>query len=84
MVPISREKQVAGVVGALVLGYSLSWLATPGPGTGPVDSFSPNFGVSAAPVIVAPVTPRDERSVDASEPLNGGPIPLQARRNEPI
>ena len=80
MVPISRRKQMAGIAGALVLGYSLSWLSTPGPGTGPVDTFSPTFGESVAPVIVAPaeVAPAPENSSFESFQ------PLQANANEPI
>ena len=70
MVPISRRKQLAGIVGAVAIGYSLSWLATPGSGTGPVDHFSPTFGQSLPPVIVAPEPPRSAiGSVEASEPL---------------
>jgi len=84
MVPISRRKQLAGIVGAVALGYSLSWLATPGPGTGPVDHFSPTFGESLPPVIVAPATPAGEGSVEASEPLNFPPAALQPRAYEPI
>jgi hypothetical protein len=84
MVPISRGKQVAGMVGALALGYSLSWLVMPGPGTGPVEHFSPTFGQPAAPVIVTPSSPRDERPVDASQPLNVAPAPLKSPRYEPI
>jgi hypothetical protein len=77
MVPISRGKQFAGIVGALAIGYSLSWLATPGPGTGPVQNFKPTFGQSLAPVIVAPA----EQPVDASQPSSA---PLQSPRYEPI
>jgi hypothetical protein len=84
MVPISRRKQLAGIVGAVAVGYSLSWLATPGPGTGPVDHFSPTFGQSLPPVIVAPAVPGGEGSVEASEPLNFSPAPLQPRTYEPI
>ena len=84
MVPISRRKQLAGIVGAVAIGYSLSWLATPGPGTGPVDHFSPTFGEPLPPVIVAPATPAAEGSVEASEPLNFSPAPLQPRAYEPI
>ena len=82
MVPISRGKQLAGIAGALALGYTLSWFATPGPGTGPVETFAPTFGGSAAPVIVAPVTPGE--GVDASQPVNSAPQPLQSQRYEPI
>jgi hypothetical protein len=82
MVPISRGKQVAGMVGALALGYSLSWLVAPGPGTGPVEHFGPTFVQPAAPVIVAPSAPRDERPVEASQP--NAPVPLQSPRYQPI
>lgn len=71
------------MVGAAVIGYSLSWLVTPGPGTGPVDSFDPTFGQSVTPVIVAPATPGDDQ-LGGGEPLNSSPAPLQARRDEPI
>jgi hypothetical protein len=84
MVPISRRKQLAGIVGAVAIGYSLSWLATPGPGTGPVDHFSPTFGQSLPPVIVTPAAPGGEGSVEASEPLDFAPAPLQPRPYEPI
>jgi len=78
MVPISRRKQVAGMVGALALGYSLSWLVAPGPGTGPVEHFGPTFGQSAAPVVVAPPP------VEASQPVTAAPAPLQSPRYQPI
>ena len=84
MVPISRRKQLAGMVGAAAIGYALSWLVTPGPGTGPVDSFDPTFGQSVTPVIVAPATPGGDQLRDAAEPLNSSPAPLQPRRDEPI
>jgi hypothetical protein len=83
MVPISRGKQVAAILGALAIGYTLSWISTPGPGTGPVDTFGPTFGASPAPVIVTP-SPLEERPVDASDPLISSPKPLQARIAEPI
>jgi len=87
MVPISRKKQAAGIVGAFVIGYALSWLSAPGPGTGPVDTFSPTFGRSAAPVIVSPATPKPrsgEGGIDASEPQISSPKALQRSANEPI
>ena len=84
MVPISKKKQIAGIIGAVAFGYTLSWISTPGPGTGPVDTFGPNFGQSVKPVIVAPDPTRDNRSLDASEPLNSSPKPLQANAAEPI
>jgi hypothetical protein len=84
MVPISRGKQAAGIVGAVVLGYTLSWLSTPGPGTGPVDTFSPTFGASAAPVIVSPAPARGNRSIDASDPQISSPAALQTPATEPI
>jgi hypothetical protein len=83
MVPISRRAQFAGIVGAVAIGYSLSWLATPGPGTGPVDRFKPTFGQAVAPIIVAPA-PGDERSVEATQPLNSAPAPLKSPRYQPI
>lgn len=87
MVPISRGKQLTGIVGAIALGYALSWAATPGPGTGPVDHFAPTFGATMTPVIVAPaepVTPMDEQPRDASQPRNFDPRSLQAPVYEPI
>lgn len=72
------------MVGALALGYSLSWLVAPGPGTGPVEHFGPTFGQPAAPVIIAPSAPRDERPVEASHPSNFAPAPLQSPRYQPI
>jgi hypothetical protein len=84
MVPISRRTQAAGIIGAVVLGYTLSWLSTPGPGTGPVDTFSPNFGASAAPVIVSPAPTRGERASDASDPQISSPQALQTPATEPI
>jgi hypothetical protein len=84
MVPISRGKQLAGIVGAVVIGYSLSWLVTPGPGTGPVDNFHPTFAQRVTPMIVAPAAPGSNRAVEASEPLNGSPAPLQPRPYQPI
>jgi hypothetical protein len=84
MVPISRKKQAAGIVGAFVIGYALSWLSAPGPGTGPVEAFGPTFGGSAAPVIVAPPPARGERSIDASEPQISSPQALQRPATEPI
>jgi hypothetical protein len=85
MVPISRRKQLAGMVVAAAIGYSLSWLVTPGPGTGPVDRFDSTFGESVAPVIVAPATPGDGGgSVEAAERVNSSPAALQSQRVEPI
>lgn len=84
MVPISRGKQLAGIVGAVVIGYSLSWLVTPGPGTGPVTSFSPTFGQAQAPIIIAPAATDGDRRIEASEPLNSSPAALQPRDYEPI
>ena len=84
MVPISRSTQFAGMVAAAAIGYSLSWLVTPGPGTGPVDGFGPTFGQALPPVVVAPAAPRDERSIDASQPLDSPPVALQSQRAEPI
>ena len=84
MVPISRKKQIAGIIGAVAFGYALSWLSTPGTGAGPVDTFGPNFGQSIPPVIVAPDPTRDNGSPDASKPRNSSPKPLQANAAEPI
>ena len=84
MVPISRGKQIAGIIGAIAFGYALSWVSAPGPGTGPVDTFSPTFGESVTPVIVNPVSPADDPSFDSSDPSNSSPKPLQANKYEPI
>ena len=84
MVPISRRKQLAGIVGAVAIGYSLSWLVTPGPGTGPVNSFHPTFGQAQAPIIVAPAAIDGDRLIEAPEPVNSSPAPLQPREYEPI
>jgi len=81
MVPISRGKQVAAIIGAVALGYTLSWMATPGPGTGPVESFGPTFGSSVTPVVVAPAETGGDRSKSGSNSL---PKALKATRNEPI
>ena len=83
MVPISPRKQVAGVIGAMALGYALSWAFTPGPGTGPVEKFEPTFGQSVAPVIVSPdQTPSRRRTVE--NPQKFDRKPLQDDRAEPI
>jgi hypothetical protein len=82
MVPISRRKQAAGIIGAVALGYTLSWLSSPGPGTGPVDSFGRTFGPAAAPVIVAPVPLHDNKSVDAKGPLDSSPQALPPRTHQ--
>jgi hypothetical protein len=86
MVPISRGKQAAGIAGAVVLGYTLSWLLTPIPVSGPVDHFGRTFGPKMAPVIVSPAPmPRgDGGSIGASEPLEFAPQALQPRADEPI
>jgi hypothetical protein len=84
MVPISRGKQIAGILGAVAVGYALAWVVTPGPGTGPVDTFGPTFGQSVTPVIVNPVPPRDDRSPDPSTPSNSAPQALQTKHSEPI
>jgi dolichol kinase len=84
MVPISRGKQIAGVVGAVAVGYVLAWVVTPDPGTGPVDTFGPTFGQSVTPVIVNPVLPRDDRSSDPSTPSHSSPEALQIKHSEPI
>lgn len=72
------------MVGALALGYSLSWLVAPGAGTGPVEHFGSTFAQPAAPVIVAPAVPPDERPIEASQPLKTAPAPLQSPRYQPI
>jgi len=85
MVPISRRKQVAGVAIALACSYAISWAFTPGPGTGPTESFAPTFA-APAPVVIVPPEPapsRDKR-VTTSEPSHSAPKPLQANRYEPI
>ena len=83
MVPISPRKQIAGVIGAMALGYALSWALTPGPGTGPVDSFEPTFGQSVAPVIVSPdAAPAGPRAHENPEKFDRKP--LQEDRAEPI
>ena len=80
MVPISRGKQIAGIVGAVAVGYALAWVVTPGPGTGPVDTFGPTFGQSVTPVIVNPVSPRDDRSTPSNSSLQA----LPPKHSEPI
>ena len=84
MVPISRRKQVAGIVGAMAFGYALSWLLTPGASTGPVTSFEPTFaGESVAPVIVSPgAAPARPRPLENHEKELSKP--LQKERPEPI
>ncbi len=72
------------MLGALAIGYSLSWLVAPGPGTGPVEHFAPTFGQPAAPVIVAPALPRDQRPVDASQPVDAVAAPLKSPQFQPI
>jgi hypothetical protein len=87
MVPISRGKQVAGIAGAVVIGYTLSWLLTPAPFTGPVEHFGRTFGPRMAPVIVSPApNPQtgDGGSIDASQPLISSPKALQRGAYEPI
>jgi len=84
MVPISRGKQIAGIIGAVAVGYALAWVATPGPGTGPVDTFRPTFGQSVTPVIVNPVSPPQDRSSDPSAPSNSSPQALPPKHSEPI
>jgi hypothetical protein len=43
MVPISRKKKAAGIVGAFVIGYALSWLSAPGPGERSIDASEPQI-----------------------------------------
>jgi hypothetical protein len=80
VVPISRGKQVCGVLGAIACSYAISWMLTPGPGTGPVDSFGPAFAGTAAPIVI--MRPKPEHR--AAEPAISLPEPLQASRNTPI
>ena len=84
MLPISRGKQVAGIIGAVALGYTLSWLSTPVPINGPTDDFGRNFGPSVAPVFVAPAPSRDDRPVGASGPHDSSPKALKSHIYEPI
>jgi len=84
MVPISTGKQVAGIIGAVALGYTLSWLSTPATINGPIDDFGRNFGPSVAPVVVAPAPSRDERSVGASRPQDSSPKALKSHTYKPI
>jgi hypothetical protein len=84
MVPISTGKQVAGILGAVALGYTLSWLSTPSPVDGPVDNFGRTFSPSVAPVIVAPVPSQHEGADDASGPLISSPKALPSHTYEPI
>src|SRR5438067_13258058 len=83
MVPISPRKQIAGVIGAMALGYALSWALTPGPGTGPVDKYEPTFGQSVAPVIVSPDAARPQHR-QPENPEKFDRKPLQEDRAEPI
>jgi hypothetical protein len=86
MIPISRRKQIVGVAVVVACSYAISWVCTPGPGTGPTESFGQTFDRPAAPAVIQPQAPalsRDKRVI-TSEPLNSSPKPLQANRYEPI
>jgi hypothetical protein len=41
VVPISRTKPVVGVVAIVACSYAVSWMFTPGQGTGPTELFGP-------------------------------------------
>ena len=83
MVPISRRAQIAGVIGALAFGYAVAWVVTPGPGTGPADSFAPTFGPATAPVIMAPdASGNGPRATKNPDQIHSRP--LQKDRTEPI
>ena len=85
MIPISRRKQIVGVAVVVACSYAISWAFTPGPGTGPAQSFAPTFG-QPAPVVILPqeAAPSRDKNVTTSEPSNSSPKPLQANRYEPI
>jgi hypothetical protein len=76
--------QVAGIVGALALGYAASWAFTPDPMTGPVDSFPSTFGQSLPPVVVAPAQtgPSPSRAPQKLDQIQSRP--LQKSAAEPI
>jgi hypothetical protein len=76
MVPISKGKQIAGAIALVALGYALSWVFTPGPGTPPVKSSAPTFDAPVAPAVVTPKK--------SAPPADSSPNALQERRNEPI
>jgi len=84
MVPVSTGKQFAAILGAVALGYTLSWLSTPSPIPGPVDNFDRNFVPSAAPLIVAPDPSHDDRSADPSGSTGSSPKALERQPFEPI
>jgi hypothetical protein len=79
MVPISRAKQVAGVVVLAALGYALSWAYTPSSATGPEESFAP---VVATPQESAPSD--HDGTVTTSKPSHSYPNALQEQRYKPI
>ena len=85
MIPISRRKQIVGVAVVVACSYAISWAFTPGPGTGPAQSFAPTFG-QAAPVVILPqeAAPSRDRNVTTSEQSKSSPKPLQTNRYEPI
>ena len=86
MIPISRRKQIVGVAVVLACSYAISWVCTPGPGTGPTESFGQTFDRPAAPVVIQPheSAPSRDKRITTSEPSNSSPKPLQANRYEPI
>jgi hypothetical protein len=85
MIPISRRKQIVGVAVVVACSYAISWAFTPGPGTGPAQSFAPTFS-QPAPVVILPqeAAPSRDKKVTTSEPSNSSPKPLQRNRYEPI
>jgi hypothetical protein len=87
MVPISRGKQLAGVVAIIACSYALSWVLTPGPGTGPVESFAPTFDAPVTPVVVMPresAPSSHDGTVTAPKPPHSSPNALQRNPYEPI
>jgi len=87
MVPISRGKQVAGAIALVALGYALSWVFTPGPGTPPVKSSAPAFDAPVAPAVVTPqksAPSSHDGTVTPSKPSHSSPNALQESHNKPI
>ena len=84
MVPISKGKQVAGVIVLAALGYALSWAYTPSPATGPEESFAPTFDapLAGAPPESAPSS--HDGTVTTSKPSHSSPNALQEPRYKPI
>jgi len=85
MIPISRRKQIVCVAVVVTCSYAISWALTPGPGTGPAESFAPTFD-QPAPVVILPqeAVPSRDKKITTSEPPYSSPKPLQANRYEPI